>query len=133
MDFTMNNNTTAIDGRAVAPDRLAKLIRLIFSTDKEGEIVAAVTAAKRILISETLDAHFVADNFLRGATSIMLPTPDKRDECDDRSAAWFCYHNRKRLSPKEQAFVENIVERTAPLSPKQRKWLCDIVDRLESE
>jgi hypothetical protein len=34
--------------------------------------------------------------------------------------------------PKERAFIENIVERSAPLSEKQRKWLYDIVDRLEA-
>jgi hypothetical protein len=55
---------------------------------------------------------------------------DDRRERDDRSDAWFTFHRRRFLSPKERAFIENIVERSAPLSEKQRKWLHDIVDRL---
>jgi hypothetical protein len=118
--------------RAIATtetDRLAKLIRLIFSSDREGEIVAAVTAAKRVLDSSDLDAHWLADRFALGAASFAA-TPDESGERDDRSAAWFCFHRRYSLSPKERLFVENIVERAAPLTPKQRKWLLDIVNRL---
>jgi hypothetical protein len=37
------------------------------------------------------------------------------------------------LSPKERAFVENVVEWPALLSDKQRKWVRDIVARLERE
>jgi hypothetical protein len=37
--------------------KLAKLIRLIFGSDKDGEIVAAVTAAKRLLAANNVDHH----------------------------------------------------------------------------
>jgi hypothetical protein len=115
---------------AVETDRLAKLIRLVFSSDKEGEIVAAVAAAKRLLESGNVDAHWLAD---RLTVPIALQASDgSNGERDDGSAAWFAFHRRDRLSPKERAFIENIVERSAPLSPRQRQWLNDIVDRLEA-
>jgi hypothetical protein len=121
--------------RAVATietDRIVKLLRLIFSSDKPGEIVAAVTAAKRVLDNNDCDAHWLADRFALGATSVAVTPDDKRGERDDRSAAWFCFHRRYSLSPKERLFIENIVERAAPLTAKQRKWLHDIIDRLEA-
>lgn len=114
---------------ACETDRLAKLIRLIFSTDKTGEAIAAIAAVKRMLAAEKKDGHWLADQL---TAPITLPTPDKCAERDDRSAAWFCFHHRKRLSPKEQAFIENIISWSGPLSDKQRKWLQDIVDRLEA-
>jgi hypothetical protein len=118
---------------AIETDRLAKLIRLIFSTDKPGEIVAAVMAAKRVLDNNDCDAHWLADVFERGAAPVAVTRDDESSERDDdRSATWFCFHRRHALSPRERGFVENLVERSAPLTPKQRKWLFDIVDRLEA-
>jgi hypothetical protein len=57
---------------------------------------------------------------------------DNRNERNDRSAAWFAFHRSHRLSPKERAFIEIICQWSAPLSDKQRKWLFDIVERLEA-
>jgi hypothetical protein len=113
---------------SVETGKLAKLIRLIFGSDQDGEIVAAVAAAKRLLAASDLDAHWLADRLAAPST---LPTSERSGgEGDDRSAAWFAFHRRHFLSPKERAFVVNIVERSAPLSPKQRQWLNDICDRL---
>jgi hypothetical protein len=119
--------------RAIADvDRFAKLLRLAFATDKTHEAIAAIGAAKRLLDSSGLDAHWVADTFERGATLVAQMPDDESSERDDRSAAWFCFHRRRSLSPKERLFIENIVERAAPLTPRQAKWLHDIVDRLEA-
>jgi hypothetical protein len=120
--------TTAL--AAVETDRLAKLIRLIFSSDKPGEVIAAVNAAKRVLSSENLDAHWLADRLT--SQPARAHPPDKSDERNDRSAAWFAFHRSHRLSPKERKFIESIVQWAAPLSPKQRQWLHDIVERLEA-
>jgi poly(3-hydroxyalkanoate) synthetase len=130
----MTHMTTAV--ATVETERIVKLLRLIFSTDKAGEIVAAVTAAKRVLAAGDRDTHFVAEVFERGAS---MPIEhhdehdgDRVDDDDDRSALWFAWHRRHRLSAKEAAFVENIKARSAPLTARQRKWLFDIVDRLEA-
>jgi hypothetical protein len=119
--------TTAL--AAVETDRLAKLLRLIFSSDKPGEVIAAIDAAKRVLSSENLDAHWLADRLTAPAVT---PPPNKSAERNDRSAAWFAFHRSHRLSPKERKFIESIVQWAAPLSPKQRQWLHDIVERLEA-
>jgi hypothetical protein len=109
-------------------DKLGKLIRLVFASDKDGEIVAAVAAVKRILAVSDLDAHWLAD---RLAAPTTLPTvDDDREDRDDRSDSWFVFHRRHQLSPKERAFIENIIQWSSPLSPKQRQWLSDIVERL---
>jgi hypothetical protein len=106
--------------------RLAKLIRLIFGSDQPGEITAAVAAVRRTLATNHVDHHWLADRLT--AQPIALPACER----DDRSAAWFCFHRRDLLSAKERAFICNIVERSAPLSPKQKQWLFDLVDRLEA-
>jgi hypothetical protein len=129
MDFWMTNNTTTIDDGAVETDRLAKLIRLIFSSDKSGEIIAAVAAAKRVLAVENKDAHWLADKLTAPPPAVVA---DKHDDRNDRSAAWFAFHRSHRLSPKESAFVANILQYSRPLSDKQKNWLHDIVDRLEA-
>jgi hypothetical protein len=121
--------------RAVATvetDRLAKLIRLIFSSDNSGEIVGAVMAAKRVLASENLDAFWLADRFALGATLVAVTPDDESSERNDRSAAWYAFHRRHSLSPRERLFVENIASRSGPLSARQRQWLADIVNRLEA-
>lgn len=117
----------------VDTDRLAKLIRLIFGSDQDGEIVAAVAAVKRLLASAGLDAHALADIVEHGAKSIAAPPADDHGERDERSDAWFCFHHRNELSPKERAFIENVIQWSSPLSPKQRKWIHDIADRLHCE
>jgi hypothetical protein len=112
----------------IETDRLAKLLRLAFGSDNDGEIVAAVGAARRLLAASDLDGHWLADRLTAPSA---LPASDRGNgECDDRSAAWFAFHRRHLLSPKERAFICNFVERSAPLSDKQRKWLWDICDRL---
>src|ERR1700738_4801912 len=102
-------------------DRLVKLLRLIFSTDKAGEIVAAVGAANRVLAAGDQDTHFIAEVFERGA-ALPIPRADHdhnhqhngADDDDDRSAIWFCWHRRHRLSEKERLFVENVAARSSP-------------------
>ena len=46
----------------IETERVAKLIRLIFSSDKPGEIVAAVMAARRVLDNNDCDGHWIADD-----------------------------------------------------------------------
>jgi DNA-binding transcriptional LysR family regulator len=118
----------------IETERVAKLIRLIFSSDKSGEIIAAVTAAKRVLDNNGRDAHWLADSFERGATSPVTRADDhdQVDDDDGRPAIWFCWHRRHRLSEKERAFIERIRTWRGPLSEKQRIWLRDICDRLEA-
>lgn len=67
------------------------------------------------------------------AANHVVQAPDRREARNERSDAWFALHRRHLLSPKERAFVENVVEWPAPLSDKQRKWVRDIVARLERE
>jgi hypothetical protein len=51
--------------RAAANDRIAKLIRMLFSSDKTGEVVAAASAIKRVLAAEGSDFHALADTLCR--------------------------------------------------------------------
>jgi hypothetical protein len=111
----------------VETDRIAKLVRLIFSTDKSGEALAAIAAVKRILASEKLDAHWLADRLYQSEEH------QRHDDGDDRSLAWWCYHHRDRLSPRDRQFIEALTKWRSPLSPKQQKWLRDILAKLESE
>jgi hypothetical protein len=118
---------------SIETDRLAKLIRLAFTTDKTHEAVAAIGAVKRLLDSNGLDPHWVVDTFERGATLVAVTPDDESSERnDDRSKAWFCFYRRSFLSPRERDFIERIVSWRGPLSEKQRQWLGNICDRLEA-
>lgn len=132
--------TTAI--ATVESERIAKLLRLIFCSDKDGEVFAALNAAKRALAAAGQDGHYIVELFERGAERPVDRADhdrdggDRIDDDDDdqntRSAVWFCWHRRHRLSEKERAFIENVAARSSPLTPRQCKWVRDITDRLEA-
>jgi hypothetical protein len=116
-------------------DKIAKLVRVIFSSDRPGEVAAAVDATKRLLATNGLDCHWVADR-ISAPVAHADHRADRRDDDDDdgrddRSRVWFCFHRRRFLSPREYSFIENIAARSAPLTPRQRQWLYSIADRLE--
>jgi DNA-binding transcriptional LysR family regulator len=116
----------------VETERLAKLIRLVFSSDQAGEVTAAVTAVRRILAAAGLDAHALADIVEHGTKSIAVPHVDRvdDDDGDDRSAIWFAYHRRYSLTPRDRQFIEGLTRWRGPLSIKQQKWLRDVCDTL---
>jgi hypothetical protein len=123
--------TTAL---AVADvNKLGKLLSLALISDQDGEVLGALAALRRALTACGLGPHDLVDAFERGAQPFASPTTEDHFERDERSDAWFCFYRRNLLSPKERAFIENVVRRSAPLSAKQRKWIFDIADRLSAE
>jgi hypothetical protein len=125
--------TTALAAPDV--DRLGKLIRLALISDEDGEMLGAIAALKRALTTAGVDAHWLGA-FGRGATPAARAAGADHDgghdrHDDDRSAAWFCWHRRWKLSPKEREFIERIVVWSGTLSEKQRKWLGDICAHLQ--
>jgi hypothetical protein len=54
----------------------------------------------------------------------------EHDDGDDRSAAWFAFHRRQWLTPRDRQFVEGLTKWHGPLSTKQQKWLRDVCDKL---
>jgi hypothetical protein len=117
----------------VETGKLAKLLRLAFGSDQDGEIVAAVAALKRSLASAGLDPHYIVDAFERGAQPMTIvdhrddPEPDADD---DRSAIWFPFHRRYSLTPRDRQFIEGLTRWRGPLSINQQKWLRDVCDTL---
>jgi hypothetical protein len=107
-------------------DQLGKLIRLIFISDRPGEIANAIGAVRRLLASENLDAHWLAE---RLTTPIQIkPEPDV-----GQSTVWWCFHRRRLLSERDCDFIESIAKSGKSLSAKQQKWVADIVAKLERE
>jgi hypothetical protein len=112
----------------VETDRLAKLIRLVFSSDNDGKIVAAVAAAKRLLAASDLDAHWLADRL--AAPPIAVAQDRQYDDGDAQSLIWWCWHHRDRLAPRDLNFIAALTRWRGPLSTKQEKWLRDVCDKL---
>jgi hypothetical protein len=113
--------------------KLAKLLRLAFGSDQDGEIVAAVAAVKRLLAASDLDAHWLADVVERGSQVAHVDHRDHDDhdhEGEDSSAVWFAYHRRYSLTPRDRQFIEGLTRWRGPLSTKQQKWLRDVLDKL---
>jgi hypothetical protein len=108
-------------------EQLAKLIRLIFISDHPGEVSSAVDKVRRLLASEKLDAHWLADRLTAP------PQKQANDQHDEKSTVWWCYHHRHLLSPRDRQFIEGLADWRGPLSPKQQNWLNDIVAKLERD
>ena len=107
----------------VAP-RLGKML-LMLSSPHDGEVVAAVRAIERALRGAGHDWHDLVQ--------ALFPSPAQPDAVDlstDKSTVSWCFHRRHLLSPGDRRFIESLAE-GPPLSPKQRKWLQDIVAKLE--
>jgi hypothetical protein len=98
---------------------LGKLIPRLAS-NHDGEVVATVRAIERVLKSAGRDLHDLA-------ACLGAPANDS-----DKSTVWWCYHRRHLLSQGDQRFIEGVTEQRSPLSPRQLKWLNDIVARLGS-
>jgi hypothetical protein len=118
--------------RLRSSDRLAKLIRLLAS-DQAGEVVAAAAAIKRALAAEGTDLNAFADALIR-------PQPTQEPRPPPREANWHrvaceCQARSNRLSQREQAFIDSIVDWTAlrPPTERQAAWLTAIYRRLRCD
>jgi hypothetical protein len=104
--------------------QLGKLIRLIFISDRPGEIANAVDAVRRLLASENVDTHWPAER-------LTTPVQTKPEPDVSQSTVWWCFHRRHQLSERDRDFIENLAKSCKPLSTKQQKWLQDICEKLE--
>jgi hypothetical protein len=108
----------------IAP-QLGKLIPRLGS-NYDGEVVATARAIARVLRVAGHDWHDLVQ--------ALFPSPAQPDAVDltsDKSTVWWCFHRRNLLSPRDRRFIEDLTDSHKPLSPAQRKWLHDIVAKLE--
>jgi hypothetical protein len=141
----------------VAP-KLGKLLRLL-SSDRGGEVLAAVSAITRTLKAEGLDLHSLAEAIEASAGEKKFSEADaleiyQRGVAEGRAAAavergfrnvgeddqptWReiaceCEMHLGKLREREREFVQDMVRRTVHgggLTEKQQKWLRDIYARV---
>jgi hypothetical protein len=114
-------------------DRLEKLVRML-SSDKDGEVLAATAAIRRVLATEGLDIHSLADALCRPAPRAeqRAPHKDRAEDTDWYSMACECDAHEDRLSEREQKFISDMVTWTARRAPteKQQAWLLAIFARV---
>jgi hypothetical protein len=110
---------------ATTPPQLPKLL-LMLSSPHDGEVVAAARAIGTALQRAGHDWHDLAKALVPSQVA-----PDAVDLSTDKSTVSWCFHRRHLLSPGDRRFIESLAEGQRPLSPKQRKWLQDIVAKLE--
>ena len=114
---------------AATAERFGKLLRLL-SSDKDGEILAAVSAIKRTLENEKLDIHALADAITAGVGSQPIRRENREPSWHDVAEA--CAVHAERLRPNEQNFVRDMVRRTVhggEPTEKQAAWLRSIYAR----
>jgi hypothetical protein len=93
-------------------DRLEKLVRLL-SSDKDGEVLAATAAIRRVLATEGLDIHSLADALCRPepaaphAEAKSQSASASADDADWHSVASECDARSDRLTVREQEFVSD--------------------------
>src|SRR5258707_468774 len=84
----------------IGVDRIGKLVRLMLSTNRDGEALAAVGALKRALDVAGLDCHAVADALATGLRPVpqrQLWGPAEPDLTNWQSMAWFCHFHHFKL------------------------------------
>jgi hypothetical protein len=113
---------------SIAP-RVGQLIRLLAS-DRDGEVVAAARALKRTLTSAGQDFHSLADSLERSSAPAVSVHYEYTAPRADAAARWLSTHHMARLTPKEQAFVRDMVTWGRPATERQAAWLRSIVERV---
>ena len=106
---------------AIAP-KLSKML-LMLSSNYDGDVVAAARAITKILQDAGGDWHDLV--------AAMLPPLAPAAHLEVRDVVQWCLSRRFFLSPRDRGFLEGVAEQRMPLSPKQEKWLRDIVGKLE--
>jgi hypothetical protein len=110
--------------------KLGKLIRLL-SSNRDGEVLAAVHALKRVLDGGKLDIHALAD--MVEAAGVSPARHGKTREPSWNQIARECASRPDLLRDHERAFVSDMVRWTAARgepTPKQATWLRSIYVRV---
>jgi hypothetical protein len=99
-------------------DKVGKLVRLMLSTDRDGEALAAVGALKRALDVAGLDCHAVADAIEAGLRPMpQRPAstwgPPEPDLTNWQSMCWFLHFHRDRLRGDQRERVADYLLGTA--------------------
>jgi hypothetical protein len=107
------------DLKAIAP-KLGKML-LMLSSNCDGEVVAAARALNKILQDAGSNWHALV-------AAILAPVAHLEVR---RDVVQRCLNRRFFLSPRDRGFLEGVAEQRMPVSPKQEKWLRDIVGKLK--
>jgi hypothetical protein len=121
----------------VAKRKLALLIPLLAS-DKDGEVIAAVTAIRKTLAGTGSDLHELA-RAISAPTQIVYKTVFR--EAERPAGEWaakanYCNAARDALAPKEREFVADMAVRLQHMrepTEKQAAWLDAIFHRLKRQ
>jgi hypothetical protein len=111
--------------------RLAQLLRLLLSSDKDGEIIATAAAINRTLAASGLDCHALADTVENPVSPARRP-----EQPNDQQFAWrhkvrFCIDHDRWLTAWEREFAADLLSWNAPLTTKQQDKLDRIVDKIK--
>jgi hypothetical protein len=136
-------------GKKTLEERIADVIRLLAS-DKDGDVIAAACALKRVLASAGTDIHGLAhgiENLGKNAEvskeqmkqiweAAVQHTENRLHGADDfisadgkptwQSVALFCQRNKHRLRPQTHEFVDKMASQTVwdqEPTEKQHKYL----------
>jgi hypothetical protein len=121
-------------------ERIARCLLLALSSDQDGEVVAAVQAARRALAIAGLDIYALASAI---ETGLQAPPPavdpaepyrprQERQEAprDWRAEVKFCHRHRDHLFGKEPGLIDTLMKWKGMPTPRQMEWLARIVARI---
>ncbi len=104
-------------------ERLTKTFRLALSSDKDGEVLAAIRAVQRMLASVQTHPIDLIEFLALSLTRLNTQAGNIRQ-------VNLCLQGWDDLTNRERDFIFTIRSRTDRISEKQHKWLCDIASRL---
>lgn len=112
-------------------ERLASLLKLLLSTDKDGEALAAKNAINRTLLGAGLDLHALAGEIENPAgAAARRERPDKSPH-DWREKLAHCDAREELLTPWEQSFIQSLRRWTGKLTERQGTCLDAIYERVK--
>jgi hypothetical protein len=115
-------------------ERIARCVLLALSTNRDGEALAALAAARRALDGASITIHDFADAVEHGLApepTRCSPPPPPDDLGDWRTTARHCDRHRHLLSERDAGFLATILRYRHQPSPSQLKWLDDIRNKLQ--
>lgn len=127
-------------------EKIAKIL-LLFDSDKEGEVLAAVQALRRLLAGENINLHHLAKSLTnpeiktvyrdkiieKTVERVVYRTVPVADCSHNEIASWCLGQDLSRINEREKHFLRDMAAKTDKLSERQNAWLIAIHRKLSSK
>jgi hypothetical protein len=112
----------------ILPLKIPKLISRL-SSDSDGEVIATISALRRVLESAGLDFHDLADQLAGGKYEVSQH--EKTEPAGWHIMVNFCMEHREFLSDWENKFMSGVLRWKGSITEKQLQKITTIFEDLQ--